>query len=229
MCYFLYRNRCMFTNYMYFLIYKKWVCPHIAFENQVCVHTYFRNLKYAKIPYSLWDTNIGVLTPGGTKIRHIYQSHASHTYINHIHLIHIHLSTTYTSQNLQIKNQITRTQDFTIVFTITNNSQESHTHTLHKHHEQSTRKERGRCIIEEQKTLWVGQPAPPHSHRLARQPAPSDSVPACAVVELGVDGRPHTHASGSTLLSGLYTPSWPGSREERRRGAVRDEEEIMGG
>jgi hypothetical protein len=38
---------------MYFLIYKKWVCPHTTFENQVCVHTYFRNLKYAKIAYSL--------------------------------------------------------------------------------------------------------------------------------------------------------------------------------
>jgi hypothetical protein len=35
------------------------VCPHTTYKNQVCVHTYFRNLKYAKIPYSLWDTNMG--------------------------------------------------------------------------------------------------------------------------------------------------------------------------
>jgi hypothetical protein len=38
---------------MCFLIYKKWVCVHTAFENQVCVHPYFRNLEYAKIPQSL--------------------------------------------------------------------------------------------------------------------------------------------------------------------------------
>jgi hypothetical protein len=33
---------------LYFLIYKKWVCPHTTFENQVCVHTYFRKPQLCK-------------------------------------------------------------------------------------------------------------------------------------------------------------------------------------
>jgi hypothetical protein len=44
---------------MYFLIYKKWVCPHTTFENQIYVHIYFINLKYEKCPIvceiSIWE------------------------------------------------------------------------------------------------------------------------------------------------------------------------------